>query len=82
VNSIESPTAFKVCGNGFLDRPFSWSHDQALSSKVVYGQQGNLKKSEVLSEGRVPVGQGGYKKRGSEGEYGGNILCICMKMEK
>jgi hypothetical protein len=30
----------------------------------------------------VPVGGGGYKARVKEGEYGGNTMYSCMKMEQ
>jgi hypothetical protein len=30
----------------------------------------------------VPVGGVGYKEKVQEGDYGENIMCSCMKMEK
>jgi hypothetical protein len=30
----------------------------------------------------VAVGGGGYKERVEEGEYGGNVMYSCIKMEK
>jgi hypothetical protein len=30
----------------------------------------------------VPVGEGGYKERVQEAEYGGNTMYTCVKMKK
>jgi hypothetical protein len=38
----------------------------------------NKKAKQVLFGELVPWEGGGYKERGQEGEYGGNILYSCM----
>jgi hypothetical protein len=42
----------------------------------------NGKVKQVLSGGLAPMRGGGYKERVEEGEYGGDIMYSCMKMEK
>jgi hypothetical protein len=42
----------------------------------------NRRAEQVLSCRMVPVGRGRCKERVQEGEYNGNIMYTCMKMEK
>jgi hypothetical protein len=43
---------------------------------------GRQNRSQVPSQGLVPVWGGGYNERCLEGEYGRNVTYSCMKMEK
>jgi hypothetical protein len=43
-----------------------------------YTKTENRKAKQVLFGRLIPVGREGYKKRGLEGENGGNILYMCM----
>jgi hypothetical protein len=43
---------------------------------------GEQKSRTDLAWGLVPWDGGGYKERVKEGEYGENIMCSYMKMEK
>jgi hypothetical protein len=52
-----------------------------IRRKALSSNPSTAKKKRKEKEGDQWEG-GGDKERGSEGEYGGNILHTCMKMEK
>jgi hypothetical protein len=52
-----------------------------IRRKALISNPSTAKKKRKEKEGDQWEG-GGDKERGSEGEYGGNILHTCMKMEK
>jgi hypothetical protein len=50
--------------------------------KCLFLKNGKQEGKTDLVWGLVPVGCGECKERVQEGEYGGNIMYSCMKMEK
>jgi hypothetical protein len=58
-----------------MNFPHSSTTQKYSPSRKFFREQED---KEVLFEDWVPVGRGRYEERGTEGEYGGDILHMCM----